>query len=197
MVQGVTDDTVEINTDDEQFDILEAMKHETITIKNPTFEDSCKILGGEYKRFDGIEVCSIRRGLEAYTLIRKDDGKVEVLSENAERLSYVNHIEDHSGTVCMIHTYYGIPVESECGYYNNKHILIVKVRSQTGSVIASKYGMGGFVKKHLILSTIGRHPRKDYKVMRVSKEYLPYFQERYTDELLEVLSELERENNRA
>jgi len=148
----------------------------TIVVDRPTFKESCEVLSGDYRNEEGIEICTIRRGVASYTYIRKSDNKVEVIAKGGNRLQYVGHISNHKGTTCYIYTSDGEPSESECVYYNDEDALVVDVSPLGHSITVSKYGFGGKTNGYVILSTTDEKLRE---TMQIAEDYADLFLERF------------------
>lgn len=156
----------------------------TVLFKNPSFKKACEILAGDYSTKEGIQVCTIRRGLVAYTYIQRDDGKIEVIERSRNITRYIYSLPNPKNTICYISEDQDKPIRSECIFSNGDKAIDVSVSPESHAMYVATYPFAGMVGRKVLLSTVGKHTRHELKI---SEEYAPYFYEKYYSKVTNVL----------
>lgn len=157
------------------------------------FKDACKLMGGRLKDEGDLRVCQIKRGLESFLLVEKENKKVEVISESPrkmEEIAGLKELKDITCTVMFSDT--GLPEATKCFFVGEDkkkpHAININIYPTTG-ITVHKYPIMN-VKGMTVLSTIG-----DVKEWRaeINPSFRDIFSSIYLENAVSALADLESE----
>lgn len=90
----------------------------TVSFSGLKLKDACGLLGGEFEDLGNLKVCEIKKGLESYFLIEKENSHIEFLSKNPREIRVItelNGVTDITCEVSLDNT--NNPLETSCIFY--------------------------------------------------------------------------------